>query len=270
MKPNRIVQLISKEITQYFHFPIMEILLILVTVVFSLNAFSNLSNQSLSPRYSTGSRLLSISPSPSEIIDVNINYLFYSLGLDGISNLPALLTIILTALIIGRALERGEALVMLSYPISRTEFILIKILTVLLALLMCFIMPIMLLMLSIFPIRSILIIGLLGWFLSIMEIIALTSLMTVVFRKSLPAILTTLFILFSIDRVSINPDIVRLKHIINPSKVLMNYFYPASLRGPFMNVPNLQDVLFSVGYGLLIFIGCIMLSMWRVKNIDVR
>ncbi len=269
MKLSRIIKFIDKEITQYFHFPIPEIISILIITIFSLNTFSLLSHNSLNLEHMTGGRLFSIYAS-SKVIDTNINRFLHSLGLCNINSFPVLLAVVLTALTIGEAFEKGRAVTMLSYPISRIEFILNKILTILIVLMVCLIMPIVLVMLSVFPIRGVLIIGLLGWCWSLVMFVILTSLMAITFRRSLPAILTTLFISFFIELLSTNLGTMHLMYIFNPSEVLIGYFYPASLSGLFINMPDIKDVLLSIGTGFLVLIGCTILLVWRIKNMDVK
>lgn len=266
MRLNKIIRVVGKEFAQYYHFPILEILFIVIMLYFSLNAFSFI--RIMSYKYVQSGRFFTLTPS-SEMIDNNIVPLFSSLGLCGLGGLPVLLIVVSTALTFAGAFERGEVVTLLSYPIRRTELILIKIFTALAAEILLLVIPVVLIMLSVFPIRGIMIVGLLGWLLSIMEIIALTSLVAVATQRTFLTILITIFALFSIDFASTSLNIKFLRQVINPSEVLMNYFYPNPQK-LWMDITGLQDVLLSVGAGFLVLIGCVLLSMWRIKSMDVR
>jgi len=265
MRLNKIILVVEKEFTQYYHFPILEALFIIVMIYFSLNAFHFMSNLKAAPSI-TGGHSFTLPPS-SEMIDRIIPLFLSSLGVCSSGTLLTVILIIPTALTIAGAFERNEVITILSYPIHRTEFIVVKILLALIIGILLLVMPVALITFSIFPVRDIAIAGLLGWLLSIMEVIAITSLIAVTTKRTILSTLITLFVFPFIDYISTNPNVSYLKDVINPSRVLMDYLNPISR--PWMHRVGLQDILFSIGAGILIFIVCILLSIWYIKKVDV-
>lgn len=253
MELKKVRHMLVKEIANYYPFPLLEVLLIIMTI-------SPLVGLGIFNLEYGGTNLSFIHP--STLINEFIASFFVSFG--NPVGFQTWLISLLSALSIAGAFEKGEVITLLSYPIRRTEFLLIKILAVLIIGTALVLIPIITMM-SIFEITSIMAIGLLGLFLTIIEVVALSSFIALTTKRILLAVLMPPFILLFLTGFSSN--IKCLRAIIYPTETLMNYFYPTSLP---IGITTLQDVVLAISGGPLFFIVCILLSIWYVRSMEVK